>query len=644
MNKFLLAASLLAASSSVMTAQDAGSKLAYPLAGECVIAYKLTDAAVGDKVSMAAQVPSNYAAAYAGASIVEVKFPTGTNYNNNTNTYSNPRYKEATVFISSSLADEPIFSKTVEINPEQYAINTVTVDEPYAIRPGETVWVGCTITVADDMDFYMPVDRNYSAPLTSNFAGVVKKGQEGRPIYSTRAASQGSLCFTLVLDNAPRYGAVLTGFEQPYAFDTTGDNSILADITNTCAADAEEMTFDYTIAGVSGTATGKTLDPVTRKPRALKPFEKGLVLIEGIRTKAEGLKTLISFTGVRVNGQDNTFRAQATGYSNFPSYSFEKAFERIPVLEEATSLGCQWCPAGHALGDYLAETYGDKFIMMAYHNDFSTSKDPMKTNSGLAFIEKYSKAMPYGIYNRRDASKLGSEGILANLSVIADAVYDRAVSLRSYADLDVKAEFDYSEVSSATSREDGEPAPTGINVEVDAKFLLTVPSSEGVNYQLSFVILEDELGPYKQLNAYSGSGEYYQMGGWENKGARVEMTFDNVVRELYGFPGIDGSLPNSIEAGKTYSYKTTLPLGRAKGVKTSVVALLTNTATGEIMNARRVYLYERDIDAIDNVEAEVATDGPVAWYTLQGIRVNEPTAPGIYIKVAGNTSSKVLVK
>lgn len=641
MNKFLLVASLLAASSSVMMAQDAPT-LAYPLAGECVIAYKLTDATVGDKVSMAAQVPTAYVAAYAGSSIAEVKFPTGTNYNNNTNTYSNPRYKEATVFIASSLADEPVFSKTVEINPEQYAINTVTIDQPYQVRAGETIWVGCTITVADDMDFYMPVDRNYNAPQTSNFAGVVKKGSEGRPVYSTRAASQGALCFTLVLKDAPLNGAILNSFEKPYAFDTTGDNSILATITNTCAADVEEMTFDYTVSGVSGSATGKALDPETLEPRPIKAFEKGIVKIDGIRTKTQGLNTLISFTGSRVNGEANTFRAQATGYANFPSYSFEKAYERIPVLEEATSLGCQWCPAGHALGDYLAETYGDKFIMMAYHNDFSSSKDPMKTNSGLAFIDKYSKALPYGIYNRRDASNLGYEGILDNLAAIANKVYDRAVTLRSYADLDLKAEFDYSEVS-GQSRADGEQTPTGINVEANAKFLLSVPASDGVHYQLSFVIVEDDLGPYKQINAYSGAGERYQMGGWEDKGARVEMKFDNVVRELYGFPGIEGSLPNSIEADKTYTYKTNLPLGRAKGVKTSVVALLTNTATGEIMNARRVYLYDRG-SSIENIETEVATDGPVAWYTLQGIRVNEPSAPGIYIKVAGNTSSKVLVK
>ncbi|MDE6278032.1 MAG: hypothetical protein K2M06_07990 [Muribaculaceae bacterium] len=51
----------------------------------------------------------------------------------------------------------------------------------------------------------------------------------------------------------------------------------------------------------------------------------------------------------------------------------------------------------------------------------------------------------------------------------------------------------------------------------------------------------------------------------------------------------------------------------------------------------------RNVSGIDAVEIEEA-DGPVEYYNLQGVRVDEPSAPGIYIRRQGATASKIYIR
>jgi len=47
--------------------------------------------------------------------------------------------------------------------------------------------------------------------------------------------------------------------------------------------------------------------------------------------------------------------------------------------------------------------------------------------------------------------------------------------------------------------------------------------------------------------------------------------------------------------------------------------------------------------SVDNVVFDTS-DAEVVWYNLQGIRVDKPTTPGVYVKVVGKTATKVVVK
>ncbi|MDE6286907.1 MAG: hypothetical protein K2L99_07930, partial [Muribaculaceae bacterium] len=48
-------------------------------------------------------------------------------------------------------------------------------------------------------------------------------------------------------------------------------------------------------------------------------------------------------------------------------------------------------------------------------------------------------------------------------------------------------------------------------------------------------------------------------------------------------------------------------------------------------------------DGLNKVEID-ATDGPVEYFNLQGIRMQGKPAPGIYIRRQGNRTEKVFVK
>ena len=174
---------------------------------------------------------------------------------------------------------------------------------------------------------------------------------------------------------------------------------------------------------------------------------------------------------------------------------------------------------------------------------------------------------------------------------------------------------------------------------------------------LSFVIVEDHVGPYGQSNYYAGGG-YGPLEGWEKKGDTVETYFDDVARAINSYPGIEGSLPEVLEAGKTYDYSLDMSLSNVKNTWFRVIALITNAATGEIMNADEMVVYKDNGAGVEGVvsdsnieikagNGEIIVTGAenVAVYTLDGRRVNNVNLPaGVYLVNADGKSAKVLVK
>jgi hypothetical protein len=175
-----------------------------------------------------------------------------------------------------------------------------------------------------------------------------------------------------------------------------------------------------------------------------------------------------------------------------------------------------------------------------------------------------------------------------------------------------------------------------INITSKVTFSVDNPNA---TYRMDYVVTEDQVGPYVQENGYY-NGTAGEMGGWEKLDYYVAHRYDDVARALANGTGVEGSVPDAVEAGKSYEFTqgislanvTTLDSGAKKLEDCHFIAMLINTTTGRIENSVSVPvgdLIEIEEGGIHDVTSAASADNG-AYYNLQGIRVANPTH-GIYI-------------
>ena len=281
-------------------------------------------------------------------------------------------------------------------------------------------------------------------------------------------------------------------------------------------------------------------------------------------------------------------------------------YPRKMVVEEWTGTWCGMCVRGIVGMHYMEETYGhENFIGLAVHVD-----DMMEVGSYRDFTANFIlSSYPGCIINRSRVADPSAE--------VLESFYHNVAST-SYAM--VKAD--------AVMPDDGAE-----EIEVAATVSMA-RAIEDSNLQLAFVITENQFGPFPQQNTYSG-GVMGPMGGWEKEKNRVVIRFDHVVREAVGCLGIEGSLPATLESGKDYHYTTAMPLEKIKDINNcTLVALLINTATSEIINADKIALYGAGVDGID------AAETPAILQVAGGVRVSGNFREGAVYGIDGRCAGR----
>ena len=378
----------------------------------------------------------------------------------------------------------------------------------------------------------------------------------------------GSVCIQAIVegDNLPESDLMATSIlAQPFATigkpfdaDCTVINmgaGIISDFTVTCSLNGKEV----------GSQTISLADDPLYSGDA-KNFT-----FEGIVADQAGVDLPLTLTITSVNGGEDTNPLNNT-LSTTISVA-EKLFPRTVVVEEFTGIWCSWCVRGIVGMEYMKENYPDDFIGIAVHSN-GTGYDPMEVNSYLPIINRYAGNYPSAIADRMrtfdpDVTTL-------------EAMYNIEKSYDAAAGVSLTATY---------SEEDDV-----INVKADAEFSVSDDKSP---YLLSFVIIENNFGPYNQQNAYAG-GRYGEMGGWEKKASRVETYFNEVARDITTAWGIDGSLPSSVESGKVYSYSTELSTKNVVNInECEVIVLLLDTETSEIVNAAKVSMAGSGVEGIE---------------------------------------------
>ncbi len=232
--------------------------------------------------------------------------------------------------------------------------------------------------------------------------------------------------------------------------------------------------------------------------------------------------------------------------------------KKMVVGEEATGTWCGYCVRGIVFMDYMAEAYPDSWIGIAVHNN-----DPMVVPEYDAGIQPWIGGYPSGLidrsgeYDPRDFEE----------------AYNERIAKFSPAELMIENQ----------SLVDGV-----LTFKVTASFYAKV-----ANFNLNAVLLEDYVtgtgAGYNQVNYYSGGG-LGEMGGFENLPNPVpaaDMVYMDVARALPGgWEGVEGSLPDTVYAGETFSYEFFVALDESWDYNNmQIVGMLINNNSGEIENA-----------------------------------------------------------
>lgn len=173
------------------------------------------------------------------------------------------------------------------------------------------------------------------------------------------------------------------------------------------------------------------------------------------------------------------------------------------------------------------------------------------------------------------------------------------------------------------------------------------------DYSISFVLTEDNVSGYYQSNGCKGM-PYENVGPFSTEGRTVVIDMQHVAREIFGFRGLENSIPTTVKAEEPVTFTKTLTIpASVRDVKNlNVIAMLFNNRTGLIENAAQARVGEASVetaiaDIDDSLVPEIGVtggkvvctgfDGDIRVYTVDGKQVaNQNLGRGIYIVKASN--------
>ncbi|MDE7347628.1 MAG: C10 family peptidase [Muribaculaceae bacterium] len=232
-------------------------------------------------------------------------------------------------------------------------------------------------------------------------------------------------------------------------------------------------------------------------------------------------------------------------------------YPRVTVMENYTSAKNGSCVRGIALKDYMKTNYPDNYLVVSIHdNDEMNVQD----DSYDEFLKKVTE--PYFEYVNRSEWNIGLPFDVKNLKDSGEAL--------------VRSEAEYSK--------DGR-----INIVTNTSFSLDHDENEG--FTLAYVLLEDQVGPFMQVNNYSrpnadeNPNDY--MDWWYHQENKVTYEFNDVARTIQTYEGIDNLFPKNVVKDEVYeaSYCMKIPDYVQNCENLKVVTLLINKNSGEIINA-----------------------------------------------------------
>lgn len=627
---------------SVAVAQNSSEGIELGYCGDVVGALSVNAGQTG----MAVRFPASRLAEFANGMITGIMVPSGVDKAKSTQENPVNSATKCRVFISKSLEGEPEYEQDATLSAEGFEWNEIELATPYELKEGESLYVGVMYDGLSVNDLVIVTDQSqpqnsYSGYLYSRFGGLDSQGNielQDEYGWAEFAKYVGNLCVKarVVAEGLPLDRAYIMDSSHPQNVSPGKPFNFSVAVFNDGLNDISDVEVTMVIADEEPQTRVCDMMDWTGAPTVVSPGKYGLSYCE-FRCDKEGNN--IPFTAYisKVNGNDNDlWENKVSGYL----LSLEEGYEFRLVGEMLTSTFCKGCPVAMSSVEIMQQKYGenDRFIPIEVHVDMEgVGKDPMcvssdKTDVYSEFVSEL-KLAPSLCFNRHMEME-----VLPIPSFIEDEV--------KYW-MKCKAMAELRAVLSKTAEE----GKAQLQIEMESAI------DDENAYGFAYTIVEDGLGPYVQLNGYSGSSESAL--GWESKEREVECVYNNVARRGSVYEPIEGSLPESLVKGKVYEFATEVDLSHVSNLKNyRVVAMLVNKTTGCIENA--CVAPNPDTVSIETLSADTVRvsglkgcmllyeradvfgiDGGLVASEAEG-RLELPS--GIYIAVSGGRVSKVLVK
>ncbi len=523
--------------------------------------------------------------------------------------------RNVNIFISESLTGEALYTQTAALVPEQY--NKVVLDTPFAFE-GKDIYVGFTIAGCTNAD--APVVCDGAQDLPNSYIAF---GASFPAMNQTWAEIQGNNFGNVALNLTISSSKDLKNFIYPMATLTDSYASVnepfLASsiVRNLGLEGINTITVDYQV-GDAEMASAELEVASTFQPGAFGYVDFDLI------GKNLGLGQKVSLSFAKVNGEENAYNTMFEA-GEIDLLEAGTYFPRPVVIEEGTGNTCPWCVRGIVGMEKMRETYTNGTYFGICAHTYAGS-DPMYCGSYSRIASTiYGSNYPTAAANRMAKFDPSPETCEGYYNMIHESFY-------SQQKVDIEALYETTEFK---------------DLVVTCSLTSTVDLDEHA-LGIALVTTEDNVGPYVQSNAYAG-GRYGEMGGFESKGSAVSMIYNDVARTIVDWSGNKEVVPTQLVANQPAEcQEMKITVTNVKDINNGyLTAMLIDTTSGWIISANRIKLPEAIWQNVteSGVEA-IDADGVAAeYYTLDGLRVNNDVlAPGLYIKKAGEKTTKVLVK
>lgn len=588
-------------------AEDATKSMIFSYAYGGDYIYTIGGESANNGIYIAFEIPVEDQQSMIGAKITQIKVCSGQN-SSGANSIT-----KAVGFVTEDLYGDANSTASITLSTNPGRVSTTAFTQPYVITGEKPIYIGYKFAYVKGM-YYLITDGRQTGNNTCLYARTTKITDTPTK-YQNLAPNTGSAFIQVKLEgeNLPenwlRLGDVeIDGYQ-------TG-NKIAYDINVKNCGSNDIETVDILTTTNCGTNYSRkiTLDA------PIKAGNSGVVNVTNVPNQVEGVYMLNASVS-KINSVNPWKLSDIDACYSF----YKEGYPRKLVMEEATGSWCGWCPAGIVSFDYMKANYPDDIIPIAVHYG-----DVMQLAGYDGFINNYISGFPTIVCNRA-----ASFNPTANAQKVVNDLVNYYKSYPSYAKVNVWGECDDAEN----------------NVKITATTEFSTPIAVG--HKLFFVLLEDGVGPYNQANNYA-NGKNGVMGGWEKRGSSVEWYYNEVPKVVSEYPGVTGSIPAEPAVDTPLEFEIQLPVTSINNRFFTVVGMVVNDFTGEIINASHLYVGKSGIEGVaedltevtvSNGSINVSGASQINVYTLDGRNVgNDNLAKGIYVVRADGKTFKVFVK